>query len=157
LDENENTFFGFSASTMVELTPMDRERLDGVVQAVKSRLSDPNLRCQSQRAVQAHVWHFETSVNRMLTDLRRDQTLVRDRFMEVASSVIFKLHEVAIDTTLARAGITQDARVHAGSSLDVNADFDLICLDAKERLYLIMKSYDWLSEFFQVRASSSVS
>jgi hypothetical protein len=74
---------------------------------------------------------------------------VREKIMQHLSSLIYQFHEHTIDATLARAGILQDDRVHAGSSLNNNDAFDLFCLDAKERLYLILKQYGWLEEFFR--------
>jgi hypothetical protein len=43
----------------------------------------------------------------------------------------------------------EDERIHMGSSLHETKAFDLFCLDAKERLYLLLNQYGWLQEFFR--------
>jgi hypothetical protein len=128
---------------------LSKERLDEVVNAIKKALSDEDMRALSQRAVQGKVWHSQPVVAAYMADLRRDEGVVRGKIMQQVSSLIYRFHEHTIDATLARAGILQDERVHAGSSLDKKDAFDLFCLDAKERLYIILKQYGWLQDFFR--------
>lgn len=129
---------------------INRERLDQVVEAVKTALRDPALRAVSQRAVQAKIWHHEPIVAAVLVELRNTEEAVRAKVLKEVSQLVYELHDQTVDATLARAGILSDSRVHAGSSLSSTKDsFDLFCLDAKERLYLTLKKYDWLSEFFR--------
>jgi len=86
----------------------------------------------------------------MMTDLRQQEEVIRQEIMHKMSYLVSQFHEHSVDVTLARAGIVADDRVHAGSSLDSKADFfDLFCLDAKERMYLILKEYDWIKDFFR--------
>ena len=134
---------------MTSANGLSKERLDEVVDAIKKALSNEEMRALSQRAVQSKVWHLQPVVAAYLADLRRDEINVREKVMQHLSSLIYQFHEHTIDATLARAGILQDDRVHAGSSLDKKDAFDLFCLDAKERLYLILKQYGWLEEFFR--------
>jgi hypothetical protein len=134
------------------MTSLSKDRLDEVVQAVKTTMADPEMRKLNQRAVQAKIWHYQPAVANCLTDLRKDEQAVRNLIMDTISSFIYELHEHALDATLARTGLVPDDRIHAGSSLDADKKknaFDLFCLDAKERLYLIMKHFDWLNEFFK--------
>lgn len=131
------------------MTSLTKERLDEVVNAVKETLSDPAIRAVSQRAAQAKVWHLQPVVAACLTDLRREEEEVVAKIMKQLSALVYQLHDQTLDATLARAGVMNDDRVHAGSSLDEKPAFDLFCLDAKERLYLIMKHYGWLKDFFR--------
>lgn len=131
-------------------TSLSKERLDEVVDAVKQTLSDPEIRSTSQRAVQAKIWHLQPVVSACLSDLRKEEEEVRLSIMKCLSTMVFQFHDQTLDTTLARAGIMQDSRIHAGSSLDKKESFDLFCLDAKERLYLVMKQYGWLQDFFRL-------
>jgi len=128
---------------------LSKERLDEVVDAIKKALSDDDMRALSQRAVQGKVWHYQPAVAAYLTELRHSEEAVREEIMKQISSLVYRFHEHTIDATLARAGILTDDRVHAGSSLDKKEAFDLFCLDAKERLYLILKQYGWLHDFFR--------
>jgi hypothetical protein len=128
---------------------LSKERLDEVVDAIKKALSDEDMRALSQRAVQGKVWHLQPVVAAYMADLRRDEGIVRGKIMQQVSSLVYQFHEHTIDATLARAGILQDERVHAGSSLDKKDAFDLFCLDSKERLYIILKQYGWLQDFFR--------
>jgi hypothetical protein len=132
------------------MTPLAKERLDEVVEAIKEALCDPELRKLNQRAVQAKVWHHQRAVAACLVDLRQEEEAVRTAILKKISSLVYKFHDQTLDATLARAGLIQDDRVHAGSSLDKKETFDLFCLDAKERLYMILKHFDWLKEFFRV-------
>jgi hypothetical protein len=127
-----------------------KARLDKVVHAIASTLADPQMRALSQRAVQGKVWHLQPAVSAMLSDLRGEEEQVRRSLLDRTSALVYKFHEQGLDATLARAGLTQDARVHAGSSLDQKETFDLFCLDAKERLYMTLKNYDWLKDFFRL-------
>lgn len=137
------------ASLLFTMTALSKERLDEVVNAVKETLSDPEIRAISQRAVQAKVWHLQPAVAACLTDLRKEEEEIRSTIMKRMSNLVYQFHDHTLDATLARAGIMQDDRVHAGSSLDKKETFELFCLDAKERLYMIMKHFGWLKEFFR--------
>ena len=128
---------------------LTKERLDEVVAAVKETLRDPDMRKLNQRGVQAKIWHSQPAVARVLSDLRLEEEAVATRLMKAVSYMVYEFHEISVDATLARAGITEDERVHAGSSLNKKEEFDLFCLDGKERLYLIMKQYGWLKNFFR--------
>lgn len=131
------------------MTVLTKERLDEVVVAVTECLSDPLIRTVSQRAVQAKVWHHKPVVAACLTDLRKEEEDIRGEILKRVSHLVYNLHDHTLDATLARAGILKDDRVHAGSSLDTKEAFDLFCLDAKERLYLLLKHYEWLRDFFR--------
>jgi len=63
------------------------------------------------------------------------------------SALIHSFHQHCIDTTLARANITKDER---GRLQSQSKDLDVLCLDAKERLYLILKEYHWIKDFFRL-------
>lgn len=125
---------------------LDYSRLDKIVQLIKAELSKPSLRHLNNRAVQAKVFQIP-EVSSYMRDLRRVEERIRQDILEKMSFLIHKFQEHSIDVTLARAGIVPDDRVHAGSSLDDNKDFDLLCLDAKERLYMLLNQYDWLKDF----------
>ena len=145
---------------------LDHERLNKIVHLIQTHLSQPQIRTLNNRAIQAKIFQIP-EVSRYMTDLRRREMKIREDIMQRISHLIYRFQEFSMDVTLARAGILKDDRVHAGSSLNKsNAnedgndngngdsdtqknDFDLLCLDAKERMYLILKSYDWLKEFFQ--------
>lgn len=139
-----------ATASATDISGFQKDELDQVVASLKEALRDPELRQLSQRAVQAKVWHLQPKVSAMMQRLRKDEEVLRQQIMVQMSELIYKFHEHTLDTTLARAGILQDQRVGAGSSLDKTESFDLFCLDAKERLYLIMKEYDWLKEFFRL-------
>ena len=134
---------------------LTRDRLEEVVAAVKETLSDQRIRKLSQRAVQAKVWHLQPTVAACLSDLRREEERIRTHLMKAISRLVYQFHDHTLDATLARAGILSDDRVHAGSSLEKRSNdnddkfFDLVCLDAKERLYLILQHYGWLQDFFR--------
>lgn len=125
---------------------LDYSRLDEIVQLIKAELSKPSIRCLNNRAVQAKVFQIP-EVSSYMSDLRRVEENIRQEILEKMSFLIHKFQEHSIDVTLARAGILPDGRVHAGSSLDDNKEFDLLCLDAKERLYMVLNQYDWLKDF----------
>ena len=127
-----------------------KDELDGVVQCLKIALSDPELRKLNQRAVQATVWHHRPQVSTLMMRLRRNEEAIRQKIFTAVSELVFKFHEHAVEVSLARAGILQDKRVHLGSSLEQPDSFDLFCLDAKERLYLILEKYGWLEDFFRL-------
>ncbi len=127
-----------------------REELDDVVACLKKALTDPELRKLNQRAVQATVWHHQPQVSGMMQRLRRNEESIRQQILEAVSELIYKFHQHTVRTSLARAGILHDKRVHAGSSLERAETFDVFCLDAKERLYLLLKNYDWLRDFFRL-------
>jgi hypothetical protein len=127
-----------------------KEELDDVVQCLKKALSDPELRKLNQRAVQATVWHQHPQVSGLMMRLRRNEEAVRQQIFAATSELIFKFHQHSVKASLARAGILQDNRVHLGSSLEQPGSFDLFCLDAKERLYLILENYGWLEDFFRL-------
>jgi hypothetical protein len=156
-----------SSSTTATSTPsspdsdlLDYDRLNNVVKSISTKLANPSLRKISNRAIQAKIWS-DPQVSSYMTDLRHEEESIRKDIMLKMSSLIQDLHQHCIDTTLARASITKDERIHAGSSLvddggdNDNADggdvdVDIICLDAKERLYLILKEYGWMKDFFRL-------
>lgn len=123
---------------------LDRVALDAVVEAVRRALSDPALRRLSQRAVQAKVWHQQPVVAAVLQDLRGAEEAVRSRILAAASRLVYEFHEHAVDATLTRAGIAPAPAEAANED-----GFGSLCLDAKERLYMILKEYDWLQDFFR--------
>jgi hypothetical protein len=125
---------------------LNYSRLDEIVQLIKVELSKPSIRCLNNRAVQAKVFQIP-EVSSYMSDLRRIEESTRQEILGKISFLVHKFQEHSIDVTLARAGILPDDRVHAGSSLDENEEFDLLCLDAKERLYMILHQYDWLKDF----------
>lgn len=127
-----------------------RDELDEVVACLKKALADPELRELNQRAVQATVWHQQPQVSGMMQRLRRNEESIRQQILEAVSELIYKFHQHTVRTSLARAGVLHDKRVHAGSSLERAETFDIFCLDAKERLYLLLKSYGWLQDFFRL-------
>lgn len=119
-----------------------REQLDAVVEAVKRALSDPSLRKLSQRAVQAKIWHEQPVVGSLLQDLRASEETIRSHILALISKLVYQFHEHAVDATLDRAGIS-------GPGGTISDEFGWQCLDAKERLYMILKEYDWLQDFFR--------
>jgi hypothetical protein len=133
------------------LKDISKERLDDVVSALQTALSNPALRSQSARAVQAHVWHDCPQVAAVLKEVRAQEEDVRTLLLEKVSALIYQFHAHAVHVTLARAGVQSDERVHAGSSLasSKNQNFDLVCLDAKERLYMLLNTNEWLQDFFR--------
>lgn len=132
-----------------KLVGLSKERLDEVVDSLKQALCSDEIRKLSQRAVQGKIWHLSPKVALLLSDLRREEDVVRTEIMATTSKLIYKFHGHTIDATLARAGVMHDARVHAGSSLNKQQAFDLFCLDSKERLYLLLKHYGFLQDFFR--------
>jgi hypothetical protein len=137
------------STALPEISGLSKDRLDEVVASIKVALQDPDLRKLSQRAVQGKVWHLQPALAKCMAELRKQENLVRDVILERTSELVYKLHDQTLDTTLARAGLLEDERIHMGSSLDETKAFDLFCLDAKERLYLVLKQYGWLQEFFR--------
>lgn len=136
---------------MATRTPgFTRKELDDVVACLKKAMSDPELRKLNQRAVQATVWHEQPQISALMQRLRRDEEVVRQQILEATSELVYKFHEHTLKATLARAGILHDKRIHAGSSLSRAESFDIFCLDAKERLYLILQNYDWMQDFFRL-------
>jgi hypothetical protein len=131
-------------------TTVMKETLDEVVDSLKKALADKAIRVLSQRAVQGKVWHRCPKVSAVMQNLREEEDVVRKKVMATLSKLVYRFHEYTLDTTLARAGILKDERVHQGSSLDKKEAFDLFCLDAKERLYLIMHTHGWLQDFFRL-------
>ena len=133
-------------------TTLTKDQLDVVVNAIKETLRDPSIRKLNQRAVQAKVWHLQPSLAAVLTDLRTEEDRIRSAILRLSSKLVYAFHDHTIDATLARAGILQDDRVHAGSSLDQQRQesFDLFCLDSKERLYMTLQRYGWLEDFFRL-------
>jgi hypothetical protein len=125
---------------------LDYNRLNQVVETISSQLSDPSLRQLNNRAIQAKIWSDPTVASYM-TDLRNEEENVRKQIMTKMSSFIQQLHLHCINATLSRANIIQDERI---SKNQHEKDFDLICLDAKERLYLILNEYGWMKDFFRL-------
>lgn len=149
-NEHHNRFHLIMAD-LPQLVGMDKDRVDQVVEALKRALSKDELRALSQRAVQCKVWHMESTVADLMSHLRHEEELVRSAILKRVSQLVYSFHEHTMDATLARAGILQDARIHAGSSLgQTEKEFDLFCLDAKERLYVMLKQYGWLQDFFRL-------
>eukprot|EP00934_Nitzschia_sp_Nitz4_P006664 Nitzschia sp. Nitz4//scaffold9_size221794//205220//206935//NITZ4_001386-RA/size221794-processed-gene-0.294-mRNA-1//1//CDS//3329561121//6654//frame0 len=135
---------------MASTTFFSQDELDEVVEVLKDALKDKELRKLSQRAVQAKLWHLHPQVPAIMQRIRQHEESIKQKAMSAMSELIFKFNEHTLDVSLARAGILHDKRVHAGSSLDKTECFDIFCLDAKERLYLIMKNYGWLEAFFRL-------
>ena len=127
-----------------------KERLNNVVAALKAFLSDDQIRLLGQRAVQGKAWHRVPEVAAYMSELRSVEETKRGNIMSKLSALIFRFHDYTLDATLARAGLIIDGRVHPGSSLDKKTEFDLFCLDSKERLYMILKQYGWLPDFFRL-------
>lgn len=129
-------------------TTLNKKKLDEVVDLLKKELSDPEMRKLNNRAIQAKVFQIP-QISQYMQDLRLEEEKIRQKMLSLISRLIYKLQEHSLDATLARAGILSDSRVHAGTSLDDETEFDLICLDAKERLYMILQKYGWLQDFFK--------
>jgi hypothetical protein len=145
------------------------DRLQAIVDAVCQRLTDPELRAQSQRAIQAKVWHLEPCVSMLMRELKADELHVKNLIEQKVSALVYEFHSHTIDATLARAGITTDDRFaqppaetkpsssssedesksNGKSVMDPTTDLDLRCLDAKERLYILLQKYNWLEGFFR--------
>jgi hypothetical protein len=151
------------------------DRLQAIVDAVCRRLTDPELRAQSQRAIQAKVWHLEPGVSMLMRELKADELQVKNLIEQRVSALVYEFHSHTIDATLARAGITTDDRFaqpaapattqppsgasssapgdgeasNRKSVMDPTTDLDLRCLDAKERLYMLLQRYGWLEGFFR--------
>ena len=145
------------------------DRLQAIVDAVCRRLTDPELRAQSQRAIQAKVWHLEPSVSMLMRELKADELQVKNLIEQKVSALVYEFHSHTIDATLARAGITTDDRFAQPAAapsttqsstssgdesnrkgvMDPTTDLDLRCLDAKERLYMLLQKYSWLEDFFR--------
>ncbi len=152
------------------------DRLNEVVNSISSQLSNPALRQINNRAVQAKIWS-DPIVSSYMTDLRHEEERIRNELMSKASVLIHGLHQYCIDTTLVRANILKDERIHSGSSLSIVEEYSkkdgekvgsdnnnniesenstsaskvgIVCLDAKERLYLILKEYEWIKDFFRL-------
>lgn len=119
---------------------LQKEQIDEVVEALKRALSKPTLRNLSQRAVQAKIWHEQPVVAAILQDLRAAEETIRSQILNQTSKLVYQFHEHALDATLYRAGILEGFSSH---------NFEIFCLDAKERLYMVLKEYDWLQDFFR--------
>jgi hypothetical protein len=63
---------------------LSKDRLDQVIEAISRALSSPDLRRLSQRAIQARVWHQEPVVALYMSDLRRDEEILRGLIMKRA-------------------------------------------------------------------------
>lgn len=127
--------------------------LQDIVISVQTYLARPEVRCLSQRAVQARVWHQVPMVAQRLMALRRvESELERTQCWPVVSQLVYRFHQRADHVTLIRAGIvvkepTNDNTDNNDDDTD-NTDSDAwLALDCKERLYLLLKQYDWLKEF----------
>lgn len=137
------------------LPPLHKEDLDEVVETVKLALSDPSLRQLSQRAVQAKIWHQCPAVAAVLQTLRTAEEAIRSEILQQTSQLVYQFHEHAIDATLDRAGlvlppVVVDAKNGSTTTTDATTNsFAWMCLDSKERLYIILKEYDWLRDFFR--------
>jgi hypothetical protein len=123
------------------LEPLLKHRLDEVVDAVKRALSDPHLRQLSQRAVQAKIWHEQPVVSILLQELRASEEKVRAAIFAITSKLVYQFNEHSVDATLQRAGIIDPSYAPT--------DVGTKCLDAKERLYIILKEYGWIQDFFR--------
>jgi hypothetical protein len=124
---------------------LSKDSLDQVVDGIKRALSDPGTRILSQRAVQGKIWHEVSIVSKVLSDLRAEEETARRAVLDKTSVLVYKFHSLATEATLARAGLILDPRIHAGSSLEKKDSIDVLCLDAKERLYIILKVRKHLS------------
>jgi len=135
----------------METPELDYDRLNAIVEIITTQLSKPDMRALNNRAIQAKIWRIP-QVSSYMADLRQQEENLRKDIMKKISNLVFQFQEHSLDVTLARAGILADERVHAGSSLDnaTKDGFDLFCLDSKERLYLILKEYDWIKHFFWI-------
>jgi len=122
---------------------LSKDRLEEVVQAISKALSSPDLRQLSQRAIQARIWHQEPVVSSCMSDLRRDEEILRGRIMKRISYLIGEFHPYTFSLSDGVGGDTAMADRSSSQSLDV------VCLECKERLYLILKQYEWLSDFFR--------
>lgn len=128
---------------------LDKCRLDEVVNCLKTALADKEIRQLSQRAIQAKVWHQQRPVHQYMASLRSDEDDLKNEIMKKMSKLIYEFHDNTLDTTLARSGVKPDGRIHAGSDLaNYKDDFDVLCLDAKERCYLVLENYGWIDTFF---------
>jgi hypothetical protein len=131
---------------MPALQDIDKQQLDSVVHAIQTALSEESMRALSQRAVQAKIWHLQPQLAEVLSQLRAQEETVRGAILQRISQLVYRFHEHTLDTTLARAGVVQDTRVHAGSSLEKKESFDIVCLDSKERLYVLLKFYGFIED-----------
>mmetsp|Transcript_2161 Transcript_2161/g.4730 ORF Transcript_2161/g.4730 Transcript_2161/m.4730 type:complete len:593 (+) Transcript_2161:93-1871(+) len=129
---------------------LTKDKLDHVVEMVKQALSDPATRAMGQRAVQGFVWHQYPAIAALLGELRAAEEQVRQDVLAHTSRLVYQFHSRATVATLARAGVLADPRIHQGSSLEQKDSMDILCLDAKERLYMILKFYTWLQDFFRL-------
>ena len=118
---------------------LTKEKLDQVVETVKQALSNPTTRAMGQRAVQGYIWHQYPVIAAVLGELRAAEEAVRQAVMAHISRLVYQFHARATQATLARAGVLVDPRIHEGSSLELKDSLDILCLDAKERLYMILK------------------
>jgi hypothetical protein len=119
-----------------------KNRLEGVVNVLTKALSSPELRGLSQRAIQARIWHQEPLIASFMFDLRREEELLRQTIMERLSFLIGEFHNFTLPLSDGVGGDTAMAdRTHARS-------LEVICLDSKERLYLILKQHVWIAGKF---------
>lgn len=119
-----------------------KSRLEGVVNALTKALSSPDLRGLSQRAIQARIWHQEPLIASFMSDLRREEELIRQTIMERLSFLIGEFHNFTLPLSDGVGGDTAMAdRTHSQS-------LEVICLDSKERLYLILKQFEWIAGTF---------
>jgi hypothetical protein len=123
------------------LEPITKQKLDDVVEAIKRALSDSSLRQLSQRAVQAKIWHEQPVISKFLQLLRLSEERIRSAIFDIVSKMVYQFNEHSVDATLQRAGIL-DASVAA-------TKIGNQCLDSKERLYIILKEYGWIQDFFR--------
>ena len=132
---------------------LDYDRLNDVVKTIATKLSDPSLRKINNRAIQAKLWS-DPKVASYMTDLRREEDQLRSNIMERMSMLIQKLHLQCIDATLERANImTKEDDISPCTDDSIKEEklkVDEIYLDAKERLYLILKEYGWMKDFFRL-------
>jgi predicted translin family RNA/ssDNA-binding protein len=78
---------------------LSKERLDGIVEAMKSFMSSETIRLLSHREIQCKPWHYVPEVGSYMGDLRRLEETVKSDIMRVISQLVYQcnVYSLAMD------------------------------------------------------------
>jgi hypothetical protein len=129
---------------------LSKERLDAVVEAMKSFMSSESIRTLSHREIQCKAWHCVPEVASYMAHLRRLEETVKSDIMREISQLIYQCNVYSLEmNSKSNSKLARKASWVDTKKLSFHK-FCSFCLDAKERLYLILKTYGWLPEFFRL-------
>jgi hypothetical protein len=138
---NTPTTLSLSVMSSSPLPILSKERLDLVVRALKSFMASEDIRALSHREIQSQAWHSVMEIAGCMADLRKAEEMVRRKIMEEISKLVYRCNAYILESK-SQMGVDD-------SSYELKIKFRAFCLDSKERLYLILKKYGWLPDFFR--------